>query len=106
MAPQAQKAHWKPLVSAAAGAAPWGSRGVARGVGGGGAGGRGPSIASPDTAPPAKLLGGVDEPRGQAGLVLGDPGQGGDRDRDVGKCGADSDDEERPGQAGPQGAGP
>src|SRR4029077_16043705 len=26
MAPQAQKAHWKPLVSAAAGAAPWWSR--------------------------------------------------------------------------------
>ena len=31
-----------------------------------------------DADRPAELLGGVDEPGGQAGLVLGDPGQGGD----------------------------
>ena len=53
-----------------------------------------------DADRPAELLCGVEEPGGQAGLVLGHPGQGGDRDRDEGECGADSDDEERPGQAG------
>src|ERR1700733_11693526 len=59
-----------------------------------------------DTYRPAKLLGGVDEPGGHADVVLGDPSQGGDRDRDEGKCGADADDEERPGQAGPEVAAP
>jgi hypothetical protein len=49
-----------------------------------------------DADRPAELLGGVEEPGGKAGLVLGDPGQPGDRDRDEGKRGADPDDDEGP----------
>jgi len=46
-----------------------------RRVGGGDRGGDG------DADRRAELLGGVEQPGGQAGLVPGDPGQGGDRRR-------------------------
>ena len=55
-----------------------------------------------DADRPAELLGGVDEPGGQAGLVLGDAGQGGDGHRDEGERGTDAGDQERPRQVGPE----
>src|SRR6516164_705680 len=49
-----------------------------------------------DTERPAELLGGVDQPRGQPGLLLGDAGQPADRHRDEGEGGAGPGDEQRP----------
>src|ERR1017187_634344 len=93
MAPQAQNAHWKPLVSAAAGAAPWWSRVLAWVA----------AIVDATATPiaPPSCWEVLRSPEGKAGLVLGDPSQGGDRDWDEGKRGTDSDDDERSGQTGP-----
>ena len=50
----------------------------------------------------AELLRGVEQPGGEPGLVLGDAGEAGDRDRDEGEGRPGSGDEERPGEVAPE----
>jgi hypothetical protein len=90
--PAGPDAQSKPPVSATAGPVPWRSRVVTRLV----------AIVDTTATPIAELLGGVDEPGGQAGLMFGHTGQGRDGHRDEGERGADAGDQERTGQVGPE----
>ena len=55
-----------------------------------------------DAHRPAELLGGIEQPRGEPGLLLGHAGQAGDRNGDEAERRASAGNEERPREGAPE----